>query len=527
MLDIIKHICFNKNGTIHAHVNRHAWWESKSLGEIKTWILCNTSYLSDDTKMSVRIHHVLAGIQSKPLCERDMCEKFTKWNVDLRKYNTYCSPRCASINTREQASRTCFNNHGVSNPLNIATVREKMLSTIELRKDVIRNKKIKTCLKNHGVKYPQQSKSVREKTIKTLNEKYGVDNATTIFTQSHISNEKLKLLNDVTWLKQINNSHSLEEIADIVGVTRTTVSNRFRSNGISPKRFAFTKFEKEVSCFVEKFVEIDRNLKSIIPPLELDIYIPSLSISIECNGSFWHSEVGHNKFCNEKSPRDKNYHLNKTNLCEEKGINLIHIWEHDWNKNKNLVKGRLLNKLGKSPRVYARNTTICNITRGDASSFLDNHHLQGTCPSSVRYGLYDGDELVAVMTFGKSRFSKKYEWELLRYCSSKQVIGGASKLFKHFQREHKPKSVVSYSDKMWNTGTMYRALGFEYSHSSAPSYYYTKNYVDFENRVAYQKHKLEKKLEHFDSNLTEWENMKANGYDRIWDCGNDVWTFSM
>ena len=27
-------------------------------------------------------------------------------------------------------------------------------------------------------------------------------------------------------------------------------------------------------------------------------------------------------------------------------------------------------------------------------------------------------------------------------------------------------------------------------------------------------------LDQFDSNLTEWENMQLNNYDRIWDCGN-------
>jgi len=29
-------------------------------------------------------------------------------------------------------------------------------------------------------------------------------------------------------------------------------------------------------------------------------------------------------------------------------------------------------------------------------------------------------------------------------------------------------------------------------------------------------------LETFNPDLTEWENMKVNGFDRIWDCGNLV-----
>ena len=40
------------------------------------------------------------------------------------------------------------------------------------------------------------------------------------------------------------------------------------------------------------------------------------------------------------------------------------------------------------------------------------------------------------------------------------------------------------------------------------------------NRVKFQKHKLANILEIFNSELSEVENMYANGYERIWDCGN-------
>ena len=65
-----------------------------------------------------------------------------------------------------------------------------------------------------------------------------------------------------------------------------------------------------------------------------------------------------------------------------------------------------------------------------------------------------------------------------------------------------------------------------YSHSSAPAYAYTTDYQTLENRIKFQKHKLEKQLEKYDSNLSEWDNMQLNGYDRIWDCGTDVWLYS-
>jgi len=43
--------------------------------------------------------------------------------------------------------------------------------------------------------------------------------------------------------------------------------------------------------------------------------------------------------------------------------------------------------------------------------------MQGFCPASIKIGLFDNSGIVAVATIGKSRYNKKYTWELLRYCS--------------------------------------------------------------------------------------------------------------
>lgn len=57
-------------------------------------------------------------------------------------------------------------------------------------------------------------------------------------------------------------------------------------------------------------------------------------------------------------------------------------------------------------------------------------------------------------------------------------------------------------------------------------HYYSADYSTLESRVSYQKHKLCDKLDIFDPKLTEWDNMRANGYDRVWDCGTDVWLWN-
>lgn len=131
------------------------------------------------------------------------------------------------------------------------------------------------------------------------------------------------------------------------------------------------------------------------------------------------------------------------------------------------------------------------------------------------------------MTFGKCRFDKKHEWELLRFCNKLgyHIPGAAGKLLKYFEQNYQPKSLVSYADRRWSRGKVYEALGFIKNHSSSPNYWYFDNNGsgDLLSRVNFQKHMLKDKLEIFDESKTEVENMRANGYRRIFDCGNLVY----
>ena len=100
--------------------------------------------------------------------------------------------------------------------------------------------------------------------------------------------------------------------------------------------------------------------------------------------------------------------------------------------------------------------------------------------------------------------------------------GGLSKLMANFIKENDPVSIISYCDRGLFNGKGYTSSGFTLVEYTSPSYWYTKNHKTVESRFGYQKHKLRDKLDIFDDNLTEWENMQLNGYDRIWNCGNIV-----
>jgi hypothetical protein len=216
----------------------------------------------------------------------------------------------------------------------------------------------------------------------------------------------------------------------------------------------------------------------------------------------------------------------KTDACEKVGVQLVHVFEDEWLEKPDIVKSRLLGMLGRCrTTIYARLCEVRSVDQSTASEFLRVNHMQGNVNASVCLGLYSDGRLVALMTFGKCRFDKRHEWEMLRFCSklNTRVIGGAGKLLTHFEKNYRPKSLVTYADKRWSQGGLYKALGFRLDHVSKPDYWYFKNGVRHRySRMMFQKHKLKDLLKAFDPSLSEVQNMKNNGYSRIFDCGNYV-----
>lgn len=277
--------------------------------------------------------------------------------------------------------------------------------------------------------------------------------------------------------------------------------------------------EKEVLDFVRSIYsgDIIQNAKTFLDgKRELDIYIPDKRISIEFDGLYWHSE---------KYGKGEYYHLQKTEECEKKGIHLIHIFEDEWVEKQEIVKDRIRSILGISQeRLFARKCLLKEVCPKECNKFLEENHLQGRDNSKHRYGLYFENELVAVMTFGKPRFNKNYDYELMRYCSKNgcNVVGGAGKLLSYFRKNHKG-SIVSYADRRYSIGNLYEKLGFVKKHVSKPNYFWVYGMKKY-SRYQCQKHKLVELLgEGFNPISSECENMMDNGYSRIFDCGNIVY----
>jgi very-short-patch-repair endonuclease len=312
-------------------------------------------------------------------------------------------------------------------------------------------------------------------------------------------------------------------ICDIHGIFKQTPHSHIKGSGCSKCGNQFSLQHETIKLFlIQHNIKFEENTRSLIPPLELDFYLPDHNIAIEINGIYWHSEL---------RGKDKNYHLNKTTLCKEKGIKLLHINENEFINSPRIVISKLKSILNISKRkIHGRNCEVREIDTKLKSKFLNKYHLQGNDKASVKLGLFYKDRLVSVMTFCKRRIamgkksSEEGEYELSRYCGNFNfyAIGGASKMMKYFERNYKPSKIVTYADKRWSTGDLYFKLGFTHTHDSKPNYWYFQKSDKLYHRFNFRKSELPKKLEAFDPNKTEWQNMKDNGWDRIWDCGNMV-----
>jgi len=289
--------------------------------------------------------------------------------------------------------------------------------------------------------------------------------------------------------------------------------------------------EEEIKSFIKTLgYSIKENSRNIIPPKEIDVFIPEKNIAIEYDGLYWHSE----RMIDKSNRNGKTYHLDKLKLAQDKNIRLIQIFEDEYIHKKEIVLNRIKHMLGVYDRkIGGRQVLIKEIGSKTKNLFLNTYHIQGQDTSSIKLGAFYNDELISVMTFGKKRIAlgnKKNnfgEYELVRFATKFDILGQgiASKMFSYFIKKYNISNIITYSDKRWNTGNLYKQLGFEYSHTSAPNYWYIKKDKRI-HRFNFRKQELAKKLKTFNPQLTEYQNMQANGYDRIWDCGNDVWIYN-
>jgi very-short-patch-repair endonuclease len=519
---------FTHNGTINKQASRLLTNNPETLYKL----IEATKFLENHPSNRARLHALRTGLLSQPKCAT--CSTATTFNNATGQFNKFCpntgGKSCTNSNTDSilKKNTTMVKKYGVTNAAHSEELQTKRNNTMVARYGCttpIQNADIKQKIKDtmmarygtmHIAHIPQSATKRKETNIR----KFGA----ATYAQSLVPTEAIDLLSNIDWLSDNLKDFTVAEVAIAANTSVFTVRKWIYHHNLQHLLVSTgSSDQRELARFLDTLdLEYTTNDKQLIAPKEVDFYIPSKQLAVEYNGIFYHSQL---------SKRDKNYHINKTTSCNNNGVRLIQIWSNEWKNKKDIVQSRILHAVGMSTRIYARKCNIIVLPTANEQQFFDDNHIQGAVRSTICFGLELDGKVVACMSFIKSRFSPTHEWELLRYSGIKNhtILGGASKLFKHFVKTHNPTSIVSYCDLRWGTGTLYSQLGFTYSHTSAPNYFYFVRNGDTNKlftRVNFQKHKLANKLTTFTPEHTEWENMVNNGYDRIWDCGNKVFTWN-
>ena len=289
---------------------------------------------------------------------------------------------------RDKAKNTCLEKYGYENPNKNKEIRQKVEQTMIERygvKNALQNKEvlkksIETNLKNHGGIFNSKTIESKEKIKDTNRKKYGFDYFLQTDDFKQKSKETSKLLNDGFEHFSIKKSWEIIqkwEKYNIIPLFKKDEYEGLKTNKVYKWKctycnnefeqriytthfnYEFDKLPRCLNCyplnggtsyreiellnFCKKYFKTcKKSFKNqLIDGFSLDIVIDEIKLAIEFNGSYWHSTKA---WLNKHNSLDNyhNYHLNKVIKSNEKGYRLIHIWEDEWNSNKELIKKKLI-----------------------------------------------------------------------------------------------------------------------------------------------------------------------------------------
>lgn len=522
-------LSFFTTDNVSGYKTRESWF-SKNHDDEYSKINEYCSKLNIELNFKEKIWFYYNQLTERPKCKTCGSEIKFRNRFDTP-YGDFCSLKCINSNKEEMLIRqkkTFNKKYNIDfYPQHVDFIKKQKQTKLEKygNENYVNIEKIK---KTKLEKYGDKNYNNLTKHKNTSQLLYGVDNYTKSTKFKEQINNNFKLLYPNKLFIEINKfdvNILCEKCNNIYNITKQNLYERSKRNYetcviCNPiGQTTQSGYEDELCTFLDELnVKYTRSNRLLENNQEIDILLTDYNIGIEFDGLYWHNElfVGNN------------YHLDKTNKCNNIGIELIHIFEDEWIYKKEIVKSIIKNRINLTNEViYGRKCKIKYVNQSDSVEFLNNNHIQGNVNSKVRLGLYYNDKLISLMTFSKGRIimgGKSNEWELNRFCNiiNHSVIGAADKLLKNFIKNHSPEKIVSYSDKRIFNGNMYKKLGFSKISHSKPNYWYIikdKRY----HRFNFRKSQLIK--EGFDKDKTEKQIMFDRKIYRIYDCGNIRWEY--
>jgi len=205
-----------------------------------------------------------------------------------------------------------------------------------------------------------------------------------------------------------------------------------------------SNFQVEVYNFINDMEPAEYNNRKEIYPSELDIYIPNFKLAIELNGTYWHSDFY----------LHKNYHLEKSIKCENKGINLIQIFENEYNNKKEIVKSLLKSFINKNTTINALQCDVKELNNETLISFIRSNSIYNNIKATINLGLFYNDKAVAVMGINDSIIVNYTE------LIDNKIINGINRLVNYFVVKYIPDKIAVEDDRRISYFDIYKWMGF-------------------------------------------------------------------
>jgi hypothetical protein len=314
---------------------------------------------------------------------------------------------------KENFSITMLDKYGVENALQNEDIKNKMFETNiskygfknPIKNEIVKEKTMNTVKNKYGVDCVLKDEEIKKKALETMIEKYGVDN---VFKNDKIK-EKIKEIKKPYFKQMILNTYQAKDVyindydKKIIvkycehckkdfEIEHTLISNRKKHQttictNCNPNNSSKSGLEIQILNFIKENYsgQVIHNSRSIIGPLELDIYLPEFKTAIEFNGLWWHNEIN--------KPDD--YHKMKSDICFSKGIRLIHIWEDDWKLKQDIIKSIILSSIKDKVKLEKYDIKLID----DYSLFLKENGINGYLKAEFNMGLFKEEELISLLSY--------------------------------------------------------------------------------------------------------------------------------
>lgn len=542
------------------------YWRVEEINRRK--ILCLCTGCSNGTRQTIDKWDLLRGKSRSCGCQKKILTNqkcLEKYGVEHHTQSQQYREQLSSI--QEKTKQTNLEKYGVEYSSQAESVREKRLTTIQEKYGVdnvgqveaFKAKKIQTSLEKYGVENPSSSEEIKLKKRRICQERYGEDTYmdTTEFREkaaqtnlerygarSFSQTEEFKVKFRETSLEKYgveSAMHTPEARAKAIntnikkyGVESFSQTDLFNQKMVdaslakygvphhsylpehrnklkkwceeNPDKVFTSQAESEILEWVRTFYPSARKYRK--QGNELDIFIPELKLGIEYNGLYWHSA----RF------RNNRYHLEKTQYFAKLGIQVIHIFEHEWRDRQQALKGFLRSALKKNDlKIGAR---ACQFIwsaslkcKRRVKDFLDTYHIQGAVKCKYVIQIIYKGELIGAATFGRHHRNSA-DWVLSRFCVKQDVTiqGGLAKI-SQVASLNLQTDLLSWADYRLSNGNGYKQAGWVQEQLLPPDYFYYKHHQ------AITKQSRIKSVVKTPPDMTEYEHAKLDGLERVWDCG--------